>query len=226
MFDYEPRIADFDACSVSTRPLGGRVPESGPDVDRSDRSAHARSASLIKRARLTRWPLRVIFDVPHLCRTGPVYLNNRKCGAHSDTSESRQDRTLVLVIEALCAALAPLHLNGGCPAMCSVTPSPAIFCKMAPIGALSRNCLGAPIFQLRNYIPRARAYESHGARLAPADRRLTCDRAQSIHFSLAASATVTMATGMPWPSQGSSATVPFDRKGVTVTRRGERPEPR
>ena len=60
----------------------------------------------------------------------------------------------------------------------------------------------------------------------PADRRLTCDRAQSIHFSLAGSATVTMATGMPWPSQGSSATVPFDRNGVTVTRRGERPEPR
>jgi len=50
MFDYERRIADFDACAVSTRPLGGRVPENGPDVDRSDRSAHARSASLIKRA--------------------------------------------------------------------------------------------------------------------------------------------------------------------------------
>ena len=38
--------------------------------------------------------------------------------------------------------------------------------------------------------------------------------------------TVTMATGMPQPSQGSSATVPFDRNGVTVTRRGERPDPR
>ena len=28
----------------------------------------------------------VIFDVPHLCRTRPVYLNNRKCGAHSGIS--------------------------------------------------------------------------------------------------------------------------------------------
>ena len=38
-------------------------------------------------------PLRVIFDVPHLCRTGPVYLNNRKCGAHSETSKSRHYAT-------------------------------------------------------------------------------------------------------------------------------------
>jgi streptogramin lyase len=52
------------------------------------------------------------------------------------------------------------------------------------------------------------------------------DRAQSIHFSQAGSTTVTMATGSPRLSQGSSATVPFDRNGVTVTRRDERPEPR
>ena len=110
MFDYERRIADFDACSVSTRPLGGRVPESGPDVDRSDRSAHAHSASLIKRARLTRWPLRVIFDVPHLCRTGPVYLNNRKCGAHSDTSESRHLRTFTRCFIVARAALQLLSI--------------------------------------------------------------------------------------------------------------------
>jgi hypothetical protein len=45
------------------------------------------------------------------------------------------------------------------------------------------------------------------------------DRRFQQRASLVGSATVTMATGMPRPSQGSSATVPFDRNGVTVTRR-------
>ena len=37
--------------------------------------------------------IRVIFDAPQAYRIGLVYLNDRKCGAHSDTSESRQFRT-------------------------------------------------------------------------------------------------------------------------------------
>ena len=36
----------------------------------------------------------VIFDVSRARRTDPVYRNNRTCGAHSDTSELRQQRTL------------------------------------------------------------------------------------------------------------------------------------
>jgi hypothetical protein len=43
------------------------------------------------RSRCLLW---VIFDATQVYRTGLVYLNDRKCGAHSDTSESRHRRSL------------------------------------------------------------------------------------------------------------------------------------